>query len=143
MVNNFVDRMESILTQIGNSFYDTFHQVHSSIWKAGLIYFSIPCTVYILYCFIELKVWHENRLNWIRTSNTWRREAILFTVLVYLFRIQDKLTRRRIKKENELLSDKSTVYENLSPMEFVRKNHLAFNQRQDSYLFALSNEIKF
>ena len=57
-MENFVDRMESILTQIGNSFYDTFHQVHSSIWKAGLIYFSIPCTVYILYCFIELKVCH-------------------------------------------------------------------------------------
>ena len=68
--------------------------------------------------------------------------------LLNLFRLQDKLTRRRIKRENELLSDKSTVYENLSPMVFVKKNHLkkdhlALNQRQDSYLFALSNEIKF
>jgi len=51
--------------------------------------------------------------------------------------------RRRIKQENELLSNKSTVYENLSPMVFAKTNHLKINQRQDSYLFALSNEIKF
>ena len=63
--------------------------------------------------------------------------------LKIVFSVKDKITRRRIKQENELLSDKSTVYENLSPMEFVKNNHLAFNQRQDSYLFALSNEIKF
>ena len=57
--------------------------------------------------------------------------------------IKDKLTRRKIKQENELLSEKSTVYENKPQMEFVKTNHLAFNQRQDSYLFALSNEINF
>ena len=65
------------------------------------------------------------------------------TVPMKLFQIQDKLMRRRIKQENELLSNKSTVYENLSPMVFAKTNHLKINQRQDSYLFALSNEIKF